>query len=267
MIGVFDSGYGGLSVFRELDRAFPEYDLVYLGDNARAPYGNRSPEVVYEYTKHAIEWLHKKGATFIVLACNTASAEALPRLQKEFLPGHPLEGRVVGVIDPVVAKIKEMNKGGAIGIMATKATIRSRAYYLKLRAALGEKVSIIEEACPLLVPLIEDGRVSDTLANLAVEEYLEPMKKGKVEDLVLGCTHYYFLKSVIESKMPSVTVFDSSSLMPNFVKEYLAAHPAIESSIGRGHERRFYTTDEEKGFYEFVLKTLAIHIKPEKVQV
>ncbi len=258
MIGVFDSGYGGLSVLKTLIEAFPERDFMYLGDNARAPYGNRSADIITRYTAEALEWLFYKGADMAVLACNTASAEALPRLSAHFLPDAYPTKKVVGVIEPV-AHFVASHTAGDIGVIATKSTIRSGVYG---RALAGTRRRVHEVATPLLVPLVEDGRVEGKLVRDVLTEYLDPLARAGVTTLILGCTHYRFLEPEVRRLYPVFTVVDAAAVMP---AELAVIFP--EEKKSRRGDVSFYTTDEEDGFARFVERHLDLAIRPEQIQL
>ncbi len=258
MIGVFDSGYGGLSVLKTLTEAFPNRDFIYLGDNARAPYGNRSADIITRYTAEALEWLFYKGAGMTVLACNTASAEALPRLSAHFLTHTYPEKKVVGVIEPV-AHFVASHTAGDIGVIATKSTIRSGVYG---RALAGTKRKVYEVATPLLVPFVEDGRVEGPLVRAMLAEYLDPLARAGVTTLILGCTHYRFLEPEIRRLYPTFTIVDAAAVMP----AELATLFSHEKKSRRGSVS-FYTTDEEDGFARFVEQHLDLSIRPERIQL
>src|SRR3989338_4317927 len=177
MIGVFDSGFGGLTIFKHIARALPAYDFVYLGDNARAPYGNRSQETIYAFTVEAVDWLFKQGCTLVILACNTASSEALRKLQQEWLPKHYPDRRVLGVIRPLAEEASKISRFGRIGVVGTKATIESGAYKRELKAQgsprlrSGQaKLKDFQNACPLLVPLIEEGWLDKTETRMILKK-------------------------------------------------------------------------------------------------
>ncbi len=267
MIGVFDSGYGGLSVFKELVKFFPQYSFIYLGDNARAPYGARSKEIITEYTKESLGWLFKEGAEIVVLACNTASGEALENLSKsEFLLNQFSDRVVLGVIDPVSDFLSErVSKDNAIGVIGTASTIRSGKYKKSLNN-IGFK-NVIERAAPLLAPLVETGEVSGPMAEHIIAEALSPLTRNGVSSIILGCTHYYFLRETIEKLYPHLKLFDASESFPHFLKKFLAGNPAFEKKIGRGERPLFYTTDEEDDFARFVEKTLGLSISPKKIKL
>ncbi len=221
MIGIFDSGYGGLTVFRELDKKFPEYDFIYLGDNARAPYGSRSDETIYEYTKECVDWLFKEGCELIILACNTASATALRKIQQDYLPANFPERRVLGVLIPIAEKIALENKMSRIGVLATKATIASGAYERELRKFLKPDVRIVSDSASLLVPLIEEGWTDQPITREVLKKYLAPLKDKQVESLILGCTPYPLIKKLIQAEMPHTHIFDSPSVIPTALENYL----------------------------------------------
>ncbi len=272
MIGIFDSGYGGLSVFKEINKKFPKYDFIYLGDNARAPYGSRSPEVIYQYTKEAVEWLFKEGARLIILVCNTASATALRRIQQEYLPKNYPERKVLGVLIPVAEAIsEEMGKPSfakasedKVGILATKATVESGAYLREIKK-LKPDAAIVQQAAPLLVPIIESGMIYHTSTKEILRTYLEPLKKENIKNIILGCTHYPFIKKLIEKEMGDCRIFDSPSIIPSSLENYLKRHPEIEQNLSRNGTRRYITTDDPAAFSQFAKKHLKIEINPEKI--
>ena len=265
MIGVFDSGYGGLSVFEKLTIHFPELDFVYLGDNGRAPYGSRSPEIITAYTKEAIDWFSKQGASLVILACNTASSQALLHLEPSWLAERKLLGKVLGVVEPVVQAIRE--KGvGPIGIIGTKATIRSGIYSKSLRAG-DSTLSVIEEATPLLVPFIEEGLTEGPIIEALLRSYLASLQAQGIKTLVLGCTHYHFLKKVIRAIAPQLSIIDASSVMPSYLESFLEHSPEIMESIGKRGTRTFFTTDEKDDFARFVERHLNIEIEPIRISL
>lgn len=210
MIGVFDSGYGGLSVLSGLVSAFPDRSFIYLGDNARAPYGIRSKEIVTRYATEAVGWLIEHGATTVVLACNTASAEALPALQEKFP-----NTRILGVIEPIVRLVEKSVSGEEkLAVIGTPATIRSGAYAKLLLDSGFTKV--FERATPLLVPLVETGAVSGPMAEAIVSDALSPLTRQGVSTVILGCTHYFYLRGTIEKMYPHLSLFDASTAFPPY---------------------------------------------------
>jgi glutamate racemase len=237
-IGVFDSGLGGLFVMRALARKLPRYDYVYLGDTARVPYGNRSPQVVHQFLKEAMEFLFKQGCGLIIVACNTASAEALRKIQQGYLPRHYPDRRVLGVIIPTVeeALVSSVQR---LGVLATQGTVRSDTYVREVQK-LDPHVKVFQNAAPLLVPLIEhDGA---KWATPIVREYLAPLRRAKVQKIILGCTHYPALKSMIK-KISGVPVVSQDEIIPRKLKDYLRRHPEIDSRLGKGGKRELLATD------------------------
>src|SRR3989344_2238954 len=245
MIGVFDSGYGGLTVFRELDKKFPKYNFIYFGDNARAPYGSRSPETIYQYTKEAVDWLFKEGCELIILACNTAAATALRRLQKE----NP-ERKALGALIPV-AEAVAASKAHPVGILATEASVKSEAYIREIHK-ISPDIKIVQEAAPLLVPLIEAAMIYHSDMSRALKKYLNPFKTESIQNIVLGCTHYPFIKHLIQAEMPDAKIFDSPSTIPAALENYFSRHPEIEQKLSKNGARRYITTGNPENFEKFV---------------
>jgi len=251
MIGVFDSGYGGLTVLKAFLGGLPEYDYHYLGDSARAPYGNKSLKVVYEYTRQAVEFLFAQGAVLIILACNTASAKALRKIQQEWLPLHCPENRVLGVVIPLAEAAAEASRRGRIGVIGTRATIESRVYEQELHK-VNPGLRIFGRACPLLVPLVEEGWVGKPETNSILKKYLRPLKSTAVDTLILGCTHYPFLKRDISRIMGNnCRVLDAPAIVALKLADYLSRHPEIEARLSRGGKRIFCTTDDPERFKVF----------------
>ncbi|MBI2609663.1 glutamate racemase [Candidatus Giovannonibacteria bacterium] len=264
MIGVFDSGYGGLTVFRELDKKFPKYDLIYFGDNSRAPYGSRSPETIYEYTCEAVDWLFRNGCQLVILACNTASAVALRKIQQEYLSENFSEKRVLGVLIPIAEEIAQTNGKETIGILATPATVESGAYIREIKK-IDPDANIVQAAAPLLVPIIESGMIYHNSTKDIIRTYLEPLKKENIKNLVLGCTHYPFIKHLIQAEMPDAKIFDSPSIIPASLENYLSRHPEIENKLTTKRQRCYITTGDPKRFSEFAKKFIGLEIYAEKL--
>jgi glutamate racemase len=265
MIGVFDSGYGGLSVFKELLLLFPEYSFMYLGDNARAPYGSRSPEIVTEYTRESIEWLFGNGAEIVILACNTASGEALSNLSR-FLKEKFPKKVVLGVIEPVARFVSEnVPREEKIAVIGTISTIRSGKY----REALQKYgfTNVIERPTPLLAPLVETGDVTGPMAEHMVAGALSPLTREGISTVILGCTHYYFLRNTIEKLYPHLKLIDAPEAFPIFFREFLVKQLDRTVRLKKGDAPRFYTTDEEDAFARFVERTLGLSIAPKRVKL
>jgi glutamate racemase len=251
MIGVFDSGYGGLTVLKAFLKELPEYDYLYLGDSARAPYGNKSLKVVCTYTRQAVDFLFAKGAVLIILACNTASAKALRKIQQEWLPLHYPDRRVLGVVIPHAEAAVEASRWGRIGVIGTRATIESKVYEQEIHK-LQPDLKVYGRACPLLVPLVEEGWVGKPETRSILKKYVLPLKGASIDTLILGCTHYPFLKKDIVRIMgKNCRVLDSPSIVAEKLVDYLHRHPEIETRITRNRTRAFHTTDDPERFRSF----------------
>ncbi|MBN2123828.1 MAG: glutamate racemase [Deltaproteobacteria bacterium] len=251
MIGVFDSGYGGLTVLKAFLQELPDYDYLYLGDSARTPYGNKSLKVVYEYTRQAVEFLFDRGAELVILACNTASAKALRKIQQEWLPLHGPQRRVLGVVIPLAEAAAEDSRWGRIGVIGTRATIESRVYDQELHK-LNPGLKVFGQPCPLLVPLVEEGWVGKPETNMILKKYLRPLKSKAVDTLILGCTHYPFLKRDIARIMGrNCRVLDAPAIVADKLGDYLRRHPEMETRLSRTGNRAFCTTDDPERFKTF----------------
>lgn len=249
-IGVFDSGYGGLTILKEFVNQIPEYDYLYLGDNARSPYGTRSFETVYRYTLQCIKWLLQQNCPLIILACNTASAKALRTIQQNDLQQLDPEARILGVIRPTTEIIGKLTKSGNIGILATNGTVQSGSYLIEIHKFFPQLI-VEQEACPMWVPLVENNEHLSEGADYFVKENITRILAGnkKIDTLLLACTHYPLLKSKIEKYLPpSVKVVSQGEIVTESLKDYLKRHPEIESKIHKGRIRTFYTTDSTEDF-------------------
>ncbi len=251
-IGVFDSGYGGLTIFKELLRQLPQYDYIYLGDNARNPYGTRSFEVVYEYTWQAVSYLFAQGCQLVVLACNTASAKALRNIQQKELPGSFPDRRVLGVIRPSVEMIPEMTKTGHVGVLGTKGTVVSESYPMEI-AKISPKspISVVQEACPMWVPIVENNLIESPGAAFFVEQNLTSLfaKDPLIDTIILGCTHYPLLTKVIRKFLPEgVRLLDQGPVVADKLEDYLYRHPEMELRCSKSGRRDYYTTESTQNF-------------------
>lgn len=248
MIGVFDSGLGGLTVLRAFFRRLPQVDYLYVGDNARAPYGNKSLDLIYDYTRQAVEFLFKSGCVLIILACNTASANALRKIQQEWIPLHYPDRRVLGVVIPLAEAGIHVTRYGRIGVIGTRATIESGVYEQELRK-LRSDLKVYGLPCPLLVPLVEEGWVGRPESHRILKKYLRHFKDRKVDTLLLGCTHYPFLQKDIERIMgKTCKVLDGPEIVADKLEDYLHRHPEIESRVTKNGKRAFFTTDDPGRF-------------------
>lgn len=244
-IGVFDSGLGGLLLTHSIQQALPEYDYLYLGDTARVPYGNRSQETIYRFTEEAVDYLFRHDCRLIILACNTASAEALRRIQQNYLPRHYPERRVLGVLIPAAEAAVAASRSGRIGVLATQATVQSRAFIHEI-TKLRPDAQIVQQPAPLLVPLIEMGGLK--FARPILTDYLAPLLASSVDCLTLGCTHYPILKPLIEEILgPAIPVIDQNTIVPDKLRDYLRRHPETERPLSRHGARTFRVTDLTPG--------------------
>ena len=249
-IGVFDSGYGGLTILKELVQALPQYDYLYLGDNARAPYGTRSFDTVYQYTLEAVQWFFSKGCELVILACNTASAKALRSIQQKNLPLIDPHKRVLGVIRPTAEVIGQFSDTGEIGILATNGTVESDSYLLEI-AHFFPTIKVYQEACPLWVPLIENNEFNSPGADYFVQKHLQQlMQKGpKIDTILLACTHYPLLMPKIEQYLPKgINIISQGSIVAQSLIQYLKKHPSIASTCSKNGQIRFCTTDSKAQF-------------------
>lgn len=249
-IGVFDSGYGGLTVFKEFVKALPQYDYIYLGDNSRAPYGTRSFETVYKYTLQAVQWLLQQNCPLIVLACNTASAKALRSIQQNDLEKLNANARVLGVIRPTTEIIGQYSKSKNIGILATTGTVQSNSYAIEIQKFYPDVV-ITQEACPMWVPLVENNEYLNEGADYFIKKNIENIFSGNpdIDTLLLACTHYPLLKEKIQKYLPGgVQLISQGEIVAESLKDYLQRHPEIENKITRQGNLRFYTTDSTEDF-------------------
>jgi glutamate racemase len=239
-IGVFDSGLGGLAVLREVLKVIPEYDYVYLGDNARAPYGEKSHSLIYKLTKQAIEFLFKKNCSLVILACNSASAQALRKIQREYLPKRYPDRKVLGVIRPTVEALNGNLR--RVGVIGTYATVQSRSFVKEIRK-VSPKASVYQKACPLLVPIIEEGKLQSVYLEPILKTYLSPLRKRGIQALILGCTHYELILKRIMSHLPGVKIITEGKIVSQKLKTYLKKHPEIEKKLTKNKSREYYITD------------------------
>ena len=243
VIGFFDSGFGGLSVVREIRRTLPQYSTVYLGDNARTPYGSRGLEIIHQYTLEGVIELFDRGAQLIVLACNTSSSVALRRIQQQFLAVHHPEKRVLGIVIPTAEEVAGLSRTKAIGILATQATVSSQAYPQEV-FKIDPGVRVYQQACPLLVPMIEAGELER--ARVAASEYVESLLKQdeRIDTVLLGCTHYALIEHLIRDVVPPhVQLVSQGTIVALKLADYLRRHPEMETRLDRSGTQKFLTTE------------------------
>lgn len=251
-IGVFDSGYGGLTVFKSLVKALPDYDFLYLGDNARNPYGTRSFNVVYNYTLEAVKYLFKQNCPLIIIACNTASAKALRNIQQLDLPNLAPDNRVLGVIRPSVERVSEITHNGRVGVLATSGTVISESYPIELEKwSEGKVISTVQESCPMWVPLVENNEMDSDGAKYFVQKNIKNIfnKDPQLDTLVLGCTHYPLLLPLIEKYvLENVNILVQGEIVTEKLMDYLQRHPEIDKRISKNARLQFQTTEASETF-------------------
>lgn len=249
-IGVFDSGYGGLTILKEIREKLPQYSYLYLGDNARAPYGTRSFDTVYRFTLQAVKYLFSKGCPLIILACNTASAKALRSIQQNDLPEIDPTRRVLGVIRPTVEKIGEITKSGHIGVLGTPGTIRSKSYDLEI-AKIHPEFKTYSTACPLWVPLIENDEINSPATDYFVEKYTTQLlnQSPEIDTVLLACTHYPLLAHKIKEHIPEhISIVCQGKIVADSLADYLNRHPEIEKRCLKNSTTEFLTSENPSNF-------------------
>ena len=249
-IGVFDSGYGGLTVFKSIASLLPQYDYIYLGDNGRAPYGNRSFETVHQYTLECVEWFFKMGCPLVILACNNASAKALRTIQQQDLPHIAPEKRVLGVIRPSAEVIGKYTHTGSVGILGTRGTVNSGSYEIEINKFFPD-IKVHQKACPMWVPLVEYGEYRSEGADYFVKKYLDELMSGApdIDTILLACTHYPLLADKICKYLPaSVKTVSQGPIVADSLSQYLSRHNEIETRISKTGKMNFYTTDDTADF-------------------
>lgn len=249
-IGVFDSGYGGLTILKHFQKMLPQYDFVYLGDNARTPYGPRSFEVVYEFTLQAVTRLFEEGCHLVILACNTASAKALRSIQQKNLPLLDPNRRVLGIIHPTVEILGSITKTRHVGVLGTVGTIQSNAYTIEINKLYGD-ITTVGEACPMWVPLVENREFSNRGADYFVQKNINQLlqKDRNIDTIILGCTHYPLLLDKIKEVTPSsIELISQGEYVARSLVDYLSRHPEIERKCTKNRTTKFYTTESVEKF-------------------
>jgi len=248
MIGFFDSGLGGLTVLKEVEKLLPQYSYLYLGDNARTPYGSRSQDTIYEFTAECVQELFTRGAELIVLACNTASSSALRKIQQVFLPKYYPDKRVLGILIPMAEEAPRLSRTKHIGVLATEATVAARAYIIEI-GKVDPQVVVFQQACPLLVPIIELEGLEWEGLDLILKKYVSQLlrQNDRIDSIILGCTHYAILKSRVEKLAgPEVRVISQGPLIAEKLRNYLDRHPEIEAKLEEKSRRSFLTTESSE---------------------
>jgi glutamate racemase len=249
-IGIFDSGYGGLTVFREIRAKLPQYDYIYLGDNARAPYGPRDFDTIYHYTLECVRHLFDMGCQLVVLACNTASAKALRTIQQQDLPKIAPNRRVLGVIRPTTEIVGEFTQTRHVGVLATRGTVVSRSYVIEIEKFFPD-IKVFQQACPMWVPLVENNEHEGEGADYFVKKYLSELlaQSDQIDTLVLGCTHYPLLTNKIRQYLPAhVKLLSQGEIVAKSLSEYLHRHPEIEAVCSKRGGVEYFTTESAEEF-------------------
>lgn len=264
-IGVFDSGYGGLTILDKIRKLMPEYDYIYLGDNARTPYGTRSFEVVYEFTLQAVDKLFELGCPLVILACNTASAKALRTIQQVNLPVIDETRRVLGVIRPTAERIGDMTRSRHVGLLATAGTIKSESYLLEIHKLFPD-ITVTGEACPMWVPLVENNEFESPGADYFVQQYIDRLlaQDPEIDTIILGCTHYPLLLDKIKQFVPPhVHIVAQGEYVAHSLQDYLNRHPEMNRRCTKQGNCRFLTTESEDKFKE----SASIFLQQEHIEV
>lgn len=268
-IGIFDSGYGGLTILSEIKSLLPQYDYIYLGDNARAPYGNRSFETVYRFTMDAVRWFFEQNCHLVILACNTASAKALRSIQQIDIPEIDSSRRVLGVIRPTVECVGDFTRSGHVGILGTSGTIKSKSYEIEI-AKLHPALKVTGEACPMWVPLVENKEFDKPGADYFVKQHIDHLleKDNKVDAIILGCTHYPLLIDKIKQFLPkNIQVISQGKYVAESLKNYLYRHPEIEEKCSKSGIVNYFTTDSPERFVDLASLFLNEEIEAQKINI
>jgi glutamate racemase len=249
-IGIFDSGIGGLTVFRSIAEQLPGYDYIYLGDNSRAPYGNRSFNTIHQYTWECVQWLFKMDCQLVILACNTASAKALRTIQQKDMQGLDPSKRVLGVIRPTAEVIGNLSITKEIGVLGTTGTVQSESYPIEIKKFFPD-LKVYQQACPLWVPLIESGEYEKPGADYLIKQYLDELmvQSVNIDTVLLACTHYPLIQDKIEAHLPAnIKVIAQGDIVANSLVDYLQRHPEMEQQLGKNCSKQFFTTDDTTEF-------------------
>ncbi|MDE2021553.1 MAG: glutamate racemase [Patescibacteria group bacterium] len=260
-IGIFDSGFGGLHVLRSIVNTLPHYEYVYLGDTARAPYGDRSQETIYTYTKQAVNFLFRNKCGIVIIACNTASSEALRKIQGRYSLMRGSK-KVLGVLIPAAEEAVQRTRSRKVGVIATRSTVASNKFAREL-TKLDPSIQVFQKACPLLVPLVEAGEQDSRETETILKKYLDPLLRKKIDTLILGCTHYGILEKKIRTIIgPHIAIISEARVVPKKLAKYFARHGEIEETLGKRSGVLFYSTDRTDNF-----KTLGSKLFGRKIRV
>jgi glutamate racemase len=268
-IGIFDSGYGGLTVFKSITQKMPQYNYIYLGDNSRSPYGDHSFETVYQYTLESVEWLFNQGCPLVILACNTASAKALRSIQQKVLPFKYPNHRVLGVIRPTAEIVDAFTKTKTIGVLGTRGTVNSQSYLMEINKFFPE-INVLQQACPMWVPLVENNEHLDPGADYFVKKYIDAImtRDKSIDCLLLACTHYPLLIPKIKMFVPeAVQLLGQGDIVADSLVSYLQRHPEFDNHIEKSGRRRFFTTGEQEIFDKYATIFFGSNVKSEHISL
>jgi glutamate racemase len=268
-IGVFDSGYGGLTILKEIVARLPQYDYCYLGDNARAPYGTRSFDTVYHYTLECVQWFFARGCPLVILACNTASAKALRTIQQNDLPRMAPGNRVLGVIRPTSECIGHYTQSRQVGILGTNGTVQSQSYPIEIGKFFPE-IQVFQQACPLWVPLIENNEYNSEGAGYFVKKNIGQLlaQSPGIDTLLLACTHYPLLLQKIQQFTPQgITILSQGGIVADSLADYLQRHPEMEQRLSRSGKRGFFTTDSAEDFDNHATAFFGSPVQSQRVEM
>ncbi len=272
-IGIFDSGYGGLTILKDIQRILPEYDYIYLGDNARAPYGTRSFEVVYQFTLQAVKKLFELDCDLVILACNTASAKALRTIQQNDLPNIAPEKKVLGVIRPTAEQIGKFTSSGVVGILGTPGTVSSESYLIEIHKQY-PNITVCQKACPLWVPLIENNKHDSTGGQIIIkEDFLDLLKiNPKIDTVLLACTHYPIIENQLNLLAgEKIQIVSQGEIVARSLKDYLSRHVKLDEKLEKNGLTKYFTTEHPKEFSNKALQFIgnaisAIHTQIDTIQ-
>lgn len=268
-IGIFDSGFGGLTIYQKICGVLPQYDYIYLGDNARTPYGNRSFSAILQFTTECVDYLFKQDCKLVIIACNTASAKALRNIQQNYLPSAFPDRRVLGIIRPSVEEIGRYSLTRKVALWATEGTVKSMSFQMEMEK-FAPDVKLIQQACPMLVPLIEAGELSGDGVDYFIRKYWKETaaQSADIDELLLACTHYpLLLDRIREIIPPEVRIVLQANIVAPSLQDYLKRHPEIETALSKNGKQLFLTTDQTEGFDHLAEIFLGHSVESQKVHV
>jgi len=266
-LGVFDSGFGGLEILREILFKLPNYNYIYLGDTKNAPYGERTQKEIYNFTVEAVNFLFKQGCEIIILACNTSSTESLRIIQQDYLLKHFPDKRVLGVVVPAVEEAVKKTVNNRVGVMATNSAVNSGAFTREIKK-LNSNIEVFQMACPLLVSIVESGDYSSTALDIALNGYLKPLLKKDIDTLVLGCTHYGLIEKQIRNKISkNINIISEGVVVAHKLQDYLKRHPEINNKLEKNNKIDFFTTGFVDKFEKIGSKFFGEKINAKKVEI